>query len=328
LLAASCNSGIKTPGVDEDGLVTLNVNTGGAAGNSRSLTAALAHLGADYMEVVFKDGTKYYRAKGDYYDNYPTNIKVKVPAGTVGSEKTYDDTNAIILIGRESDGTLLATGVPTAQIKVPGDSAITFSVTSLTANISAVGTSALTLTGSNTTGGQFKGNSAKPSFQVPYGATGITATLNIGGLASQGGTLTATGANIYPTAVTGLVTFYPVFGTPASAGITPTGYTAPTATATAIGASSQLIFAFNTPAAPTPDTDYHYIITFDIPVVGFSTLSGPTDGAGSAPITWHIRGGTQSGTDFTGASEAEGIPLIVTSDPSLQSITVNPGTLP
>ena len=152
LAFASCEGFFSEPGAEqtqytytEDGeqLVTVKVNTGGTAG-SRSLTDALARSEAIYVEVIFKytdpdtTDTTYYRADG-YYG--PT-LKVKIPVASYDPADNIDNpfgNDAIILIGKKSDGTLLATGVLDASYLVVDDTIdkVEFTVESLTADIHA-----------------------------------------------------------------------------------------------------------------------------------------------------------------------------------------------
>jgi len=323
MLAASCDGILQNTDGD---LVTLSINTDAAvgnselAGNSRSLTGTLAKKEANYVEVIFSYGGEYYRTEG--YAG--SDLKIKLPGGTTTTPISYSSTNSIMLIGRKSDSTLLATGVPIA-FTVPGTTTATFTVTSLTADIYAKSTTpsfAVTSSGypagwsdAATTVGVFGEDSASPSFQVPTG-TALQASLAIGGLS-------ATGSNIFVNSITGVVTFKQVAGT--TAGITPT-ITAPASANVAIGTTGSIAFSFTSPA-----TYGEYIIIFNIPVVGFDSAAAT---AALIPNrrTWHIRGGTNPGQpDFTGAAADdpnEGIPLVVTTSPNpLYGITITAPTI-
>jgi len=331
LAVVSCDN---TLGADksvytDDGLVALTITTG-EAGNIRSLTAALAHEQATYVEVIFKSGSpvKYYRSEG-FYSEGGLNLTVHVPADT------YNSSNAVMLIGRKSDATLLATGYPTAAVTVPTNLSIKFTVTSLTADISAKTLASSSfkienLTGTPTTTPAIttayldgtnifdETNASSVCFQVPPSTTNIGASLTIGGL-------TNTGANIFviPKAIAtdpepAKIKFIGIGSAPV---ITPT-LSAPL-TEAAVGATGKNIsFIFSS------TTVGKYIITFDVPVVGFSSeVSTPT---GTPAREWHIRGGTNSnlgqpdylgqtttsGTppviDPTKRADEEGVPLIVT----------------
>jgi len=298
LLIASCDSGEEL-GVGDDGLVTVNIGTGDSTA-SRSLIDATAQVESTYVEVIFKNGTTYYRAGG--YLGAPLSIKI--------AATTYNLGDAIVLIGRSGDGTLLATGVPSSGslTVLNTTTSITFDVTSLTADIHANTSSAFSIdesTGSPNTiasittppwAGKTKSGlfytAAEPCFQVPLSTSAIGADLTITGFASTGGSILVNG--------TPKVLFNKIKGTGT---IADAGSTIAPASSSAVGTTGKFSFTFASPA-----TAGLFFITFDIPVVAFSpSISGIQ--------TWHIRGGTQGGIDFTG-SDAEGVPLLVTDDPS------------
>ena len=343
MLAASCNTGDKP----DDGLVTLSIRSDRPIdlpdvvtasvtnslpanvpqGISRSLTTTDAHSKAAYVEVIFKhtDGT--YFQKADYFDiaNPLEDFKISVKGGT------YNTNQAIMLIGT-MDGTLLATGVPSAGITVPTVTSITFNVTSLTSNISAVTIPAVAsppapaaipaippdFSIDNPVDTAFSGKTTAtdkfvipevagkhPCFQVPKDTTDIEASLTINGL-------TDSSSNIIVSAVP-TVKFLPTSPT-----ITYT-ITTPASTGSAIGTTKQLAFKFTTTGVG------QYRITFDIPVYGFAEKG---TAAGKVPngITWHIKGGTKPGWDVTGTDPEEGIALIVITNPDSYDVSVGLGT--
>ncbi|MDR2730290.1 MAG: hypothetical protein LBB81_05265 [Treponema sp.] len=141
MLAVTCDN--STPGIEkeppmytEDGrlLVPLTIGTGSA---SRALTSDLAKNNVTYYEVAFKDqgSTKIYRKAW----NYTQTGRIAVPAGTYTGAA-----NAVLLAGRDSDKTLLAVGVITAVDATPGavilpnTATVTFTLTPLTNNVSAI----------------------------------------------------------------------------------------------------------------------------------------------------------------------------------------------
>jgi len=139
MLAVSCENGSVAEKAEytEDGqrLVTLKVNTGGTAGG-RSLTNALVKEKANYMEVIFKRGIKFYRATGSVFEQ----LSITIPAGE------YTTSEAIMLIGRVSDKTLLATGALSAGVNVQtNNQEITFLVAILNTNTSTEGTTKFTI---------------------------------------------------------------------------------------------------------------------------------------------------------------------------------------
>jgi len=307
LALASCDN-IQT-GQNGDGLVTLSVNTGGTAA-SRSLLDALARDEANYMEVIFMKGSDYYRAQGAY----GSKLRVMVPEGT------YGPGTAIILIGRYSDGTLLATGVPDASINVPTDLEITFNVTSLVADISTAGTAFVidestvdsAFGGETRNGILIAGMTNSKCFQVSTNSPDIEASLTISGFS-------ATGADIIVNGTPAVIFTKNMEGSPdiEYPDLTVTSH----ADTDAIGATGKIEFKFTT-------TDKgKYIITFEIPVVGFSADASAISSS-SAPLTWIIRGGTEEGQpDYFGANTSlsalypkgdgrEGVGLLVKDDPS------------
>jgi len=303
LTVTSCDSiipGLETEKAEytADGrkLVTLKVNISGTESNNRSLLDDSAKGTANYAEVVFVNDSKYYRAGG-----YLSGISVKVPAGT------YNATNAIILIGRKSDGTLLATGTLDTDFIVPSDPKITFTVSSLVTDLNANTSSTFafkieeafpastpisgTTFANKTSTGKFD-EAGHPCFQVPPNKADIRASLTINGFAT-------TGTNI-KVADNAKVTFS---GIPE---ITVLSTTITPASGTAVGPSGKFGFDFDTGEVG------EYIITFKIPVVGFSSANG----IGSTSHIWYIRGGikTDGNPDFS-KNDEEGVALLVTESP-------------
>jgi len=294
-------------------LVTLSVNIGGTV-NGRSLNDTNAKADADYVEVVFKHGSDYFRTEG----YFPTPIKIKIPADD------YEIDEAIVLVGKKSDSTLLATGVLTATTPPStgltfqideNTTSITFTVTSLVANITAGGGAGKAFeihedsgnvggTGDKiedtdfaglTNNGLFQTGAENPWFQVPVNTTGINATLTISGFS-------ATGNKIVRVSGGTPLTFSKV--TVAAEEIPSSSVTSP-AVNDAIGAQGKIDITFATPTAIASSPNRYQII-FAVPVVGFQ--SGITN-----QVTWNIRGGTTNGFDFTtaGTGKEDSIPLLV-----------------
>jgi len=285
-------------------LVTLTVNVGGTV-NGRSLTDPLAKAGADFVEVVFKKGSDIFRAEGVF----PTPIKIKIPTGS------YTIDEAIVLVGRESDYVLLATGVMSGTTPVSSGSdfqisdsttKITFTVQSLTANIKAGGGSfeIAENTGSPTAiedNPDFAGKTAvgsygadpnkNPWFQLPSNTSGIDATLTIAGLSATGSKIVrASGVN----AVTASKVTLTAEDLPSIAVSSPN-----------VGdpiTNGQITITLATPVniANSPN---RYGIIFNVPVVGYE--SGIQN-----QVTWVIRGGTINGFDHTNSGN-DSIPLLV-----------------
>jgi len=291
MLAVSCENGSVAEKAEytEDGerLVTLKVNIDGAAG-SRSLSNASAKEDADFVEVIFKKGTTFYRATGYYGES----LSIKLP------KASYPVTDAVILIGKKntSDYTLLAIAAldDTLDLTSSSSTAINFTVvSSLTAALSAAADSpafVITDTGfwGSTSAGISKNGKygAVPSFQVPKQA-GINASLTIGGFPT--GPVLKSAASPTPAAKIAKI------ADPATSVITPTYDATPV---TFSGGNCTFGFSFSTATAD----ETQYIITFSIPVV-FDT---DTKGLG-----WVIRGGTQKDVYDASGTKAEGVLLTV-----------------
>ena len=289
-------------------LVTLTVNIGGTE-NGRSLKDSLAKSEADFVEVIFKNGSDYFRADGVF----PTPIKIKIPADTY----TIDD--AIVLVGMESGYVLLATGVISSTLPASVGSGftidenttkITFTVNSLEANITAgggvgkafkikeeTGTPVAIEDDSNfankTADGVYGSDPSKnPWFQLPKNTAGIQATLTISGF-------TATGNNIVIATGGDYVTFTKVtLGAEDLPSLSVTSH----AINNPIGPNGEITIRLSTPVT-IADSPNRYGIIFNVPVVGY--VRGIPD-----QVTWRIRGGNTSGFDHTKTAN-DTIPLLV-----------------
>ena len=317
LAVVSCDnisSGGSPSGRNDDGMVTVSVNTGGGGG-SRSLNNTLAHGAADHYEVIFRSGTPASYAYHRTAQVYPVGARIKVPAGS------YTTNDAIILLGRNSDTTLLATGriTGTTDGTTPNTTSpftidtttteVTFTVTSLEANISpgggvgkafqiieTSGTPAINTvftTAGSTATGSFASN---PYFQVPKNTSNIRATLTITGFANTGPLIIKKGGG-------NPVTFQ-VAGSAASM----TGTVSSPADNAVIGTTGAFEITFTTPAilGSTPPDPDRYMVLFEIPVVGYAN-------AIAGQITWNIRGGTVApdAWDYTGTTGNRAVPLLV-----------------
>jgi len=327
VLAVSCDIGsvaeAEKPEYTADGrkLVNLKVKIGGA---SRALSDTLAKGAANYIEVIFKNGTDYYRADG-LRDQV---LSLRLPADN------YTSANSILLVGKKeskSGGsdfyTLLAVGTPATGGNLtslpPGTNTaeITFSVTSLTADLYAGGTPTFTITNDFSTGEHiaFNGKTTDGTFhdglttcfQVPTSmtTTPIRAELEISGFGS-------TTTSSFATKGTNTVTFTEVGNTLTGDDITVASANISFDITSSVGTIG---FSFQ-----TGTNKANYVITFDIPVVGLAA-----SGTGlSDAITWHICGGTDlapSNYQSATGSGKEGVALLVTSSPhKLVNISVNP----
>jgi len=305
--------------------VNLKVKIGGSA-NSRALSDTLAKGSANYIEVIFKSGTDYYQADG-LRDQV---LSLKLPADN------YTSANSILLVGKKGSKsgadfyTLLAVGTPSAGGNLTSLPAgtntaeITFTVTSLTADLYAGGTPTFAITNVFTTSHpDFVGKTADGTFhedlttcfQVPTGMTSadpITAKLEISGFGATTtgatGTIVSNGTNAVIFTEVG-----PTTGNPIT--VAPAGITFGIGTGADVGKGT-IGFSFE-----TGSNKANYVITFDIPVAGLSA-------AISNALTWHICGGTDlAPTNYQSAtgSAKEGVALLVTSSPyKLVNISVNP----
>jgi len=314
ILAVSCDSILGVPDADKavkydaDGreLVKLNITTSGALGNSRSLTNDLAKIGADYVEVIFKGTTLYYRSTGFFGGALPISIE----------KKDYTQADAVMFIGKKNatDYTLLAVGYLTGALNLssgsaPTENKVNFTLTSsLTAllNVNASPASAFAITetswgsvtGWSTTGISKLGRvGSLPSFQVPKDTStnNIQAKLTIGG---------------FPTAASPVLTVKspPTVTFTENTSETPVPVVGSLTTSSAAFTSGNctLSFTFDTSSASVGA----YIITFKIPVA----FDGDTAGLG-----WNIRGGTLSGIAESNAagSTAEGVLISVQVTPNV-----------
>ena len=323
ILAVSCDnissgsSGLSgLSGRNDDGLVTVNLNIGGG-GNSRSLTDTLAHSGTNRYEVIFRKQTT--PGNYTYYQKdqaYAVTTQVKIPTGD------YTANDAIILLGMNGDKTLLATGVisETSDGTTPDTlspfsvttttTSVTFTVTSLEADISPVGTG-FQIIGASTPGftDHITTIASQKWFQVPTNTSNIRATLTISNF-------TGTGANIRRANGGTPVTFHEINPAPV---ITVFSVSSP-AVGDAIG-NGVFEITFTTPLNNAISTPDQYYITFNIPVVGFATTGVPNQ------VTWHIRGGTLTSNtpdhDGTTTPAAEAVPLAVVDDAATRDLIID-----
>jgi len=339
LAVVSCDSGlIKQRPDTDDGLVTLKINTDGTEAG-RSLTHALALLAANHIEVIFRKQFpadppthptpyyKYYRAEGNLIET----LYVKIPTGN------YQPEDAIILIGRNGDKTLLATGM----LDVDADefdggvlvvdasiNSIHFKARSLTAELRAkrgvsdtwtpsfvidTATGAPPLAGQGFTADKTSiTHDGGPWFQVPKSTGTIGASLTIGGFEAATG-YQASGPYIVrsggtaPVTINGIGTGVPTIDdnsvTPADGDPIGTGVIA---------------FTFSTKA-----TMGEYDIIFEVPVVGYAKGIVPT--IGGTPVVWKIRGGTVIGAIDIAGNGNEAVAILVNDDPNLVNIGIVPG---
>jgi len=315
ILAVSCDNGLGTDKtVDKteytaDGQRFVTLKVGGTVG--RSLTDANAKGARNFVEVIFRrefpaGSYTYYRTSGFYGEQ----LSIKVP------KVKYEVTDAVILIGKKdgTEYTLLAVGKLGSALDLPASvpSSIIFTVSSLTANLSAEAASpAFAITNSTDFWGvsasviskQGKYMDTQPSFQVPKQA-GITASLTISDFPSSGPVL-APAASPAPAAKISLITN--------SSTTIPATPDSPTPV-TVSGTTCTFDFSFDTSSA----TEGTYIITFSIPV------AFGTDGDG---LGWVIRGGTiKDVADPSGTNQAEGVLLTVSTAAYVESVYLPIGT--
>jgi len=277
----------------------------GTSSSSRALTDTLAKAGVDFYEAVFKDpgdATKFYRkewTKGQ-------SAKIYLPTGDYGTS-----TNAILLLGRASDKTLLAVGTVTAvdgatspnTSVTPTSTSITFTVASLvtdinktytaptpTPNPTSGSTFAITAPTLNaTTAGTLPMVDGYPYFAIPHDpliATTVTATYQL--FVSSGSFNTyAPGLKIKASigGTIGSNSIFPLEGDDLAGILISAQFN--TIDKTNIGASDiafpqvALPLTITVPASTKPGLAKIWI---DIPVYGL-------DNTYVNGITWHIKGG-------------------------------------
>ena len=306
----------------EDGrqMVNLTINTGGA----RALTQALAQAGINYYEVVFYDGTTYYRTAG--YKGQ--TLKLWVPPDTYASDSTGKC--AVVFAGNDpgnGDNTLLAVGklsLPANGIIDGTTTGVTFTLTALTTDVKAAPDTSFVVTNGAPGAGDPYGtvdylNTTAPYFLIDRNLTSATATYTIGGMSTSAMASGGSG----PDMVLGDFVMVKSEGTLASWGLTstePTHTLTPVTPGTpaiapasgAIGTAGELTLTFDTPNA----VGWGYI-NIDVPVCALATTI-PNG------TLWHIRGGLKNqlaDTGSTGNSTGGGIILGIGS-PSSIGITI------
>ena len=343
LAFASCDNIITEPGAEKPGytytadgqkFVTVSIKTGGTAGSSRSLSNAIARGAADYVEVIFKeevppvapatDSTyNYYKAEG----NLNTTLTILLPV------KTYNSSNSVMLIGRNSDKTLLATGTIDGPVDLSkGISEITFTVTSLNVNLTAGGGSftitnkaALGAFKDDTENGVFYNSST--CFLVPQ-SSGIMASLTISGFGDAGDNILEKVDSTTFNPLTSLTFNKYTNGTPASTSDIDVIYLSPATISSSGGCEISFVLDTDTNSA-----EGYYAIYFEIPVIGLNTIAIPviTSNPIGAGLTWYIRGGTNlNAADSTGNAGA-GVALRVATnvaEGTSTSISIPPIIMP
>ena len=342
LAFVTCDGIITEPGAEKpaysytkDGrkLVTLSIKTGGTTASSRGINDTIAKAGANYVEVIFTDGTHFYKTEG--YLGFPLTVTVPVD--------TYDETNSIMLIGREDDKTLLATAVPSASVDLTTDApTIEFTVTPLLVNLSTSGDSFVIddaggfsdgtdpivpdFTGKSKTGTVWN-NLPLSCFLVPTGAADIEATLTI---KINGDIYEHISDLIMVDIGASSVDFVKIINVSGNTDITPSAVVADigyddTTISDKFGYVS-LDITFDT---ATSDS---FLITFEIPVFGLSDTAvsnSDTSSLYTTGISWIIRGGTNSSSpELVGSiPDGEGVALHV-ADTSKMPITIPTPTWP
>jgi len=304
--------------------VTVKINTGGTAG-SRALTDELAKSSANYMEVIFKGSDRYYRAEG----LLTQTLSIRIPA------IQYTVNNAILLIGKKTssggtdDYALLAIGTTTDKVTT-STSKIDFTIKSLKADLCAEGSPTFNIeeySGKDASDNDYKiaeandrifENETKkgtftdeftPCFQVPLNTFKIYAALTITDFVGNSTTIKV----IDVTSTDPKVKFDKITG---SDTLSADDINVVLSTDTCV-----ISFLFDSKTAGS------YIITFDIPVVGFVEYVDDTTTLGLKNAkTWYIRGGTISSPSaspqpLTGSGET-GVALAVTAEPFQMTDTI------
>lgn len=289
MLAVSCDNipGLKSADT-EDGFVTLSINTGETAGNSRSLTEALAKDNGHSVEIIFRNGTAPSTGPFTYTRKeamFGQTVHMKIKVGTYGKD------DAIVLVGKHNgsgnDYTLLGTGTVTSvnSADVSGDSTfnitstttgLTFTLTPLETDLTAGASDAASAgdavfkihedTGSPKIedNDAFAGLTAQGKnenvawFQVPMSTSNIKASLTITGFEDTGSVIFRKDSVSLPVKFTHL-SANPLAVTVANS------LANPITPAVDAEIDGEFSFYFTTPAV-LPDHYEQYLITFDIPV--------------------------------------------------------------
>jgi hypothetical protein len=318
-----------TPEPRADGMVELTIGTTAP----RALTLALAKAGVNYYEVVFSDGSKYYRTA---WHAAQGNGKLVVPAGI------YDTaTTAILFAGTyyENDRMLLAAG----RMTDPNDGEITTAMSSVTFTLYALtsdvtdngGTSSFKITGpagppswATPTAiptlpvGTGTESFDYPVFEVKLGDT-VTATFTIGGLTNTGAGIVINSSDnklgseglllgSFPNNSTGLalkdVAYTPASGAPLGAG----------------GVISMDIEGAATTAIADPFVRGYGLLFIEFPV---SAIADDVPGR----LVWYIRGGLNNRSLDAGATTlSKGGAILVCTVPTPEALLqiVTPPTWP
>ena len=295
-------------GYTEDGrpMKSLTIRTGGVG---RALTGPLAKAGADFYEVSFFDGTNYYRKSW----NWAETGKIIVPFG----DYYMDSAKAILFAGRMSDKTLLAVGYLTAATgsttlnEIDGTTtSVTFTLTPLTSDVKADGTSTFQITeaGYETSSvpspfptARIDGGPSIPMFKIPADST-ATAEFEFMPTATMDDY--KDGIYVLPDAAGSVWGFYSS-GVSSTSSSGPLGlvevlgaFTAPNPNALLSASTDNNIIGFTLTSPGAPDTtDGLGKIAFAVPVCAIAAPSayGAAIDKIADPITWYIKGGLQNG---------------------------------
>jgi len=338
--------------VNEDGQVmktiTIKVEGVGVPRALNKTNATTAGPGAaDYYEVVFKSGTKYYEVAWDDTDGSAT---ITIPIANYAN--TGND--AILFAGLKSNKTLL--GVGTISTTVGGAGAgsnsnvtaattgVTFTVTALTNGISNIAASStFKITGptndvvhgrnyATTATGNTPAIAVGPIFPIP-GVESGTAYSNP--TSAAGGDITAEYSVTIPHnsgvilqaawSITPVI-LSPWPGPEAAAGGGAVAYT-PTAKTNNAALSATTVFDFSINVSAVT-SDGLCAFTIDAPVRALSSTATYENSNAQTPFVWHIRGGTDNANADDGSGTGAAVVLAVGTHANFtRQITItNPGT--
>ena len=286
----------------EDGrpLANLTVHTGGegVTAAERAMSLDLAKRTVNFYEVVFTDGTAYYRTVG----HAGQTLRLQVPAGTYDNSGTHQ---ATVLAGysdpHTGEKTLLAMGrmsTPNTGIITAGTTSVTFTLTALTGDSAA----SYTITA---------GADTPPTGTVSYGGKPVTAYYAIRNYMVVGyytvGGLTSDSS---PTSVNNSTGFRALLGprtvactayglvsdAPGDLPVVPTQFTTPVyTTGEQFNVDGRIPIGFH-----TPDETGWFVFNFDATVKAL--LKDPQLPAENTLLVWHIRGGLKNHLADTGST--------------------------
>jgi len=307
--------------VAPEGMATLTINVKDG-GTGRALTTTNAPLAADYYEVIFLTGGKYYQMAWDK-TTYPTaSPSITIPTANYNGSGGND---AVLFAGTQTDKILLGVGVLSTTNIPAGTTSVTFTVGALKSVVDNTINSAFKITSPTNDGA---GHSYATSTGITYSATGGVPIFPIPGTGYD--PTSGTAEDVIATWTVAVPnSSYVKYGTTAWS-VVPTTITWP-GTETAYGGTltydpraktagaeleSSTVFTIDitVPNTGTPAGVCGFYI--NVPVRAFgngltfeaNTPGGtPVSSATTTPTAWVIRGGTS----ITAADAGSGVGAVV-----------------